>query len=269
MSDPLRPVDPTVRVITRRRTPVGPQAMVAVVLTVLAMVAAAAWAGREPSAPLDPEAVLVAGASASAAAPAATGGASQKPDKLKVRDFVRGGQGRHAITITSISGNQVALTTDDGWRRTVTVTSDTTIRKGGAEATVSDLAVGDRVALRQRKNDDGTYTVTALVVPQPVVGGAVTAVTTTAITIEQRDGSRMTVHVGAATTFHARRGANVGIGDVKVGDRIRAVGNLRADGSLDATAVQIRGKGGPQDRGSRRDAPKASPSASPAPTESS
>ena len=80
----------------------------------------------------------------------------------------RGGRaGFREITIASISGNDVSLVTDDGWRRTVTVTSTVKLTKGGQDITVSDLKVGDQVRLRQTRNDDGSYTVTALAVVIP------------------------------------------------------------------------------------------------------
>ena len=51
---------------------------------------------------------------------------------------VRGGIGRQ-IAITGISGNDLALKTTDGWTRTITVSSSTTITKAGQTITVGDL----------------------------------------------------------------------------------------------------------------------------------
>ena len=63
----------------------------------------------------------------------------------------------------------------DGWTRTITVTADTTITKGGQAIKVGDLDVGDTIAVRQKRNDDGTYSIVATVRPSPKATGEVTA----------------------------------------------------------------------------------------------
>jgi hypothetical protein len=252
MIESPRPLEPVVRASRRN----GSATRIAVVLAVAlaAIVAATAVLGAPPPTRID----AMAGASAS---PAADRSAKPKRDKPKAHGqghgfrglagFHRGqGLGRD-IRITAIAGTRISLETVDGWTRTIEAGPDTKIHKNGTEATVGDLAVGDQVSLRQRRNDDGSFTVTALVVPQPMLGGVVSAVTSSRITVTQRDGSSATIHVGSDTTFKARRGAQVGLGDVKVGDVVIAVGTLRADGSLDATGVHVGGTGKIKERGER------------------
>ncbi|MEX2183950.1 MAG: DUF5666 domain-containing protein [Chloroflexota bacterium] len=251
MTNEFQPVDPTVRAAPRVSSTVRTGLIVASSLAAI-IVATAVFAAPSPSSPPVDALRLGAGASASPSVRA-----PELRDKVRDQLKVRG-IGRE-IRITAISGNRVSLETVDGWTRTVVVDADTVVRKGGVAAAVTDLAVGDRVALRQRRNDDGTFSVTSLVVPQPVLGGEVSAVTATRITISQRDGSSATIHVGADTRFKARRGLEVGIGDVKVGDRLVAVGNLRSDGSMDAAAIQVGGKGQFKERGPKPDkSPKPS-----------
>ena len=96
-------------------------------------------------------------------------------------DFGRGGF--HDITITSISGSNLSLATDDGWTRTIAATSATTITKGGATIALGDLAVGDQIRFSQTKQADGTYTITAIRVILPSIGGKVSAVDGTTITV--------------------------------------------------------------------------------------
>jgi Domain of unknown function (DUF5666) len=222
-----------------------------------------------------------------------------------------GGQGFREITITAISGSNVTLGTDDGWTRTIAVTDDVDLTKGGQDIAVSDLAVGDQVRFRQTRNDDGTYTVDALAVVVPSVrgtvsdvspsgfkltgrGGAVWTITVNAnteyqygtgtgsladvtngtvvvvqgtstgenaltaltvrvkpdravgtvkaktadtITITKRDGSIVTVHVDADTTFRVPGIENADLGDVTVDMAIGVSGRERADGSIDADVV--------------------------------
>ena len=81
------------------------------------------------------------------------------------------------------------------------MTVDTEITKGGDAIELADLAVGDSIRFRQERNDDGTFTITRIDVVQPHVGGTVTAVTDTTITVELRGGTTVTVHVDEDTAF--------------------------------------------------------------------
>jgi len=193
-----------------------------------------------------------------AASPGASAGASLQPDKatqpkLKLpglfrlgfgslfggrSEGLRGGAGRAPITITKIDGSALDLRTDDGWTRTITVGSDTKITKGGQAATVSDLKVGDHVVLRQKRNDDGTYTVTAIAVPTPVVAGTVGAVGDSSFTLKLRDGSTRTVKVSGITTFKVG-GADGSKKDLKAGSFVVAAGSEGPGDAFTATSVRI------------------------------
>jgi len=141
-----------------------------------------------------------------------------------------------AITIASIAGSDLALKTDDGWTRTISVTSTTTITKGGAAIALGDLAVGDEIRFAEEKATDGRYTITAVAVIMPRAGGEVTAIDGQTLTVTQRDGTTATIHVDADTTYQVD-GAAGALSDIKVGSFIVAEGTLRADGSLDAADV--------------------------------
>jgi hypothetical protein len=80
----------------------------------------------------------------------------------------------YQITVTAINGNDLALKTADGWTRTITVTSATTITKAGQTIGVGDLDVGDTIRFSQTANAEGTYTIDAIVVVVPTVPGTVT-----------------------------------------------------------------------------------------------
>jgi len=112
-----------------------------------------------------------------------------------------------------------------------------TITKGGQEIAPADLAVGDRVALREDRAEDGTYTVTDLVVILPTVVGEVTAKTADTITVAGRDGTSTTIHVDADTTYRVAGREAADLADVTVGMIVFAQGTERADGSLDAVTV--------------------------------
>ncbi len=172
---------------------------------------------------------------------------------LGLRDFGGGGRGsglegmRHGfgssvgrgpITIDSIDGTSVGLKTDDGWTRTITLSSATEIDKDGQPTTAAELKVGDKVTLRQKRNNDGTYTVTALSVRLPVVAGTVTAIDGTSVTVRQRDGSSRTVTLTGSTSF--KLGPTDGKkADLKVDSLVAITGTEGAGADFTASTVRI------------------------------
>ena len=157
-----------------------------------------------------------------------------------------GGIGFGDITITAINGSDLSLKTPDGWTRTITVTSSTTITKAGKTIGVGDLAVGDHIRFAQQRESNGSYTVTRIMVVMPTVFGQVSAVNGDTITVTQGGGSTSTIHVSGSTTYQVN-GAAGSLKDVKVGAFVIAEGTQRSDGSLDATTVRTgnRPAGGP------------------------
>ena len=146
------------------------------------------------------------------------------------------GSGHGPITITAISGSSVSLATQDGWKRTITVTPDTKITKGGQTIGAGDLKVGDEVRFTQKRNADGTYTITAIVVPTPVTAGEVTAVNGSTITIKKRDSSTQVITVTSSTVYTLGK-ASGSKADVRVGVDLTAQGTV--DGST-FTALSVR-----------------------------
>lgn len=168
------------------------------------------------------------------------------------------GPGKGPITIRAISGSQLSLATEDGWTRTITAAPDTTITRGGVKIGVGDLRFGDEIRFRQTRNGDGTYTISAVKVTLPKVGGEVTGKTSNSITVKNRDGTTTVIHVTGSTTYKVKgKETGASLGDIADGDKVDAEGTLRADGSLDAVAV----RGGPP-KGQK---PVKVPAASPAP----
>jgi len=165
------------------------------------------------------------------------------PDSGPWKDSGRGDLGWRGrfgpITITSISGANVSLETEDGWTRTIAITSATTITKDGETIAASDLAVGDEIRFRQSRASDGTFTITAIDVVQPRVGGTVTSVTADSITVTGRDGASHTITTTNSTTYRLG-GAAASRSDVVVGSKIVATGSAGADDSFTASTVTIK-----------------------------
>jgi hypothetical protein len=242
----------------------------------------AAPASADPAATADPSAAADPAATAAPAKPNGYGRWNGDPTDPAMpggpgmaRGFGMGGPGMggpgmggRGITITGIAGNDLALRTDDGWARTITVTSDTTITKAGKTIAVGDLKVDDQIRFSQTRNADGTYKIDAIVVVVPTFFGQVSAVDGSTITIKGPGGTTATVHVSGDTTYTTGPSTKAALSDVKVGSFIVAEGATRSDGSLDATALRIGaggrgGWGGPGFPG--RNGP-GHPDASPAPS---
>jgi Domain of unknown function (DUF5666) len=182
-------------------------------------------------------------AAGATATPTATAGVKSEPSKAPGfkgwsdgrMKGLQSGPGRGPITITAISGSNLSLATADGWKRTIGVTSDAKLTKGGQTITVGDLKVGDEVRFTQTRNDDGTYTITAIVVPTPKTTGEVSAVSGNKVTLKKRDGSTQVITVTSSTIYTLGK-ADGSRSDVKVGVDVTAEGTV--DGS-DFTALSV------------------------------
>jgi Domain of unknown function (DUF5666) len=143
-----------------------------------------------------------------------------------------------AISIAAIDGSNLSLKTADGWTRTITVGTSTTITKGGQTIVLGELKVGDQIVFRQTRNADGTYTITAIQVVLPSASGTVGAITSNGFTVKAGDGTTTKVVVTGSTTYHLGRAAGTKA-DVKVGDRVAVQGTRASDGTMTATTVQV------------------------------
>jgi hypothetical protein len=152
------------------------------------------------------------------------------------------GHGMGGIEIAAISGNSISLATEDGWTRTITVDDGTTYSKAGAPIALADLKVGDQIGFRQTKESDGSFTIDSIAVILPRLGGEVTAVDGSTITLKQRDGTTATIKANGDTTYTVN-GNGASLDDVKVGMVLIAEGTLNDDGSLVATNVHAGDKG--------------------------
>jgi hypothetical protein len=215
----------------------------AVVLAGLAIVVTAVVAaGAARNA--DPTAVLGAGAS-----PTASAGASDKvPGRPGIDRWLKRGtpwqQGRGLgqafgrITISAIEGNALSLKTDDGWTRTIAVTSSTTVTKGGANASAGDLAVGDTIRFRETRNADGTFAITTIEVVLPRTAGTISNVSETTFTLTDRDGVAWTVTLTDSTKYWLANATGTR-SDVKAGMTALVIGATASGNKITATQIAV------------------------------
>jgi len=155
----------------------------------------------------------------------------------------RGGAGGE---VTAVSADSITILNRNEDSVVVNVDENTTVRLAAtqSEGTLSDIAVGDTVRVRGRRGDEGTVNARSITV-QPdgdKVGGRVTAVDGSTISLENRDGTA-SVSTDGSTVFYLN-GEAASIADVTEGNRVVAYGVTQADGSVSATLVLIRQRSG-------------------------
>lgn len=263
MDDFISPPEPVQAAAARRAAPM-PWARIGLLgVAVAALLAAAILAFGSTA---TPNGILAAGTSTD-------NGSTIVEDLNGAGGPGRGGFGHGGIIITAISGNNISLQTGDGWTRTITVDSGTTYAKGGATIALADLKVGDQIGFRQTKETDGSYTIDKVAVILPHLGGLVTAIDGSTITVARRDGTTGTIKVTGDTTYKVA-GADATLADVKVGMVLMAEGTENSDGSLTAAAVRAgtfgdRGPGGKGFRGGDGDHDGLGPDSTAAPSATS
>ena len=151
-----------------------------------------------------------------------------------------GGVGFRDITIKAISDSNVTLATDDGWTRTIAVTSTVKLTKGGQAIQLSALKVGDQVRFSQTRNADGTYTVDQIAVVVPSVRGTVSDVSSTGFKVTTRDGSVWTIAINGSTKYQYGTGAGT-LADVKNGTVTLVQGTKTGDNALTALTIRVAG----------------------------
>ena len=237
MDEFTSPAEPVQAAAAARRPAQASLARVGLVgIAAAALIAAAILAFGWASAP---SALLAAGSTGATNQPAVNNLNRGGPGGMGGPGF---GHGLGGITISAISGNSISLATEDGWTRTITVDSGTTYSKSGATIALSDLAVGDQVGFRQTREADGSFTIDSIVVVLPHLGGEITTIDGSTITVTQRDGTAATIKVDGDTTYTVN-GNGAALADVKVGMFLVAEGTLNDDGSLAPANVHAGDKG--------------------------
>jgi hypothetical protein len=117
----------------------------------------------------------------------------------------------------------------------------------GSLTKFSDLHVGDEVAVEGRRSGEGSLEARVIIdadsLPLGIpVGGVVTAVTSSKLTIKMRDGLTMSFALDNGTDYLSRDKAQTTAADVKVGDHVVVVFEQTASGTLTANLILVGGQ---------------------------
>jgi hypothetical protein len=142
-------------------------------------------------------------------------------------------------TVTAVGSGSVTISQPGKTSRTLTLTGSTTYSEAGGAVSQSALVVGVRVFAQGTVDSGGNFTATSVTIAPSSVQGKVASKTPATIVVTTMAGKTVTVDVSAATKFSARGVSAATLANVAVNDRIVATGTLNADGSLNATKVQV------------------------------
>ncbi len=155
---------------------------------------------------------------------------------------VRAGGQISALSATSLTVKNLA-----GTETTYTLNSSTVVTKDRASASLSDLAVGERVHVIISPTFSSSAARVDIVTPH--VLGQVVSVSGDVITLSNPDGLDTTVDVNGSTTY-AKNGASATLSDVTVGSFVAASGTVASDHTtFDASSVIIGVPAGPMGSG--------------------
>jgi Domain of unknown function (DUF5666) len=155
-------------------------------------------------------------------------------------------------TVSDLSASGFKVTTRDGSVWTIAVNGTTTYQYGTGAGTLADVTNGTVARVQGTSTGDNALTALTVRVAADRAVGTVTAKTADSITIKKRDGSSLTVHVDADTTYRVAGKDPATLADVTVDMGIGVSGRTRADGSIDAdTVVAGNGRGILNGRGPR------------------
>jgi RNase P/RNase MRP subunit p29 len=173
--------------------------------------------------------------------------------------------------VTAMEGQTLVITTREGEKEVVT-TSETYFHVPNVEEPgLDDIEVGCIISALGQE-DGGTFTAQIvavararprrrMIVRRNMVGGEVTAIEGTTLTVKTRQGEK-TILTDENTRFRIPGVENPSLEDIKVGDRIIALGHRHEDGDFMARVVGVpKGRGlSPETRALPRDLTEGMPS---------
>lgn len=165
---------------------------------------------------------------------------SISPSRVDIEVPTYGGQ------VTAINGSTITIKDRQGASHTIHTSNSTTVERADTTSTVSAIAVGDQIIASGAKNSDGSLNAEQISVHLPHAGGQIQSVSSSALTVKDRSGATVTIHLSASTQYMTvTTGANgptrtaTSFSALKTGAYILAEGVKNSDGSLNAEVVTI------------------------------
>ncbi|MHB1518103.1 MAG: DUF5666 domain-containing protein [Acidimicrobiales bacterium] len=152
---------------------------------------------------------------------------------------VKGHGSKAVVGVVTAVGKSRLTIESHGTTKSIALESSTKYTKGHTGATLSDLAIGERVRVHLVPGASAA-TASKVVILLPSLVGTVSALTTTGFTLTTGTGVAHTVTTSSTTSYRLGR-SPTGVSSLQVGDKVRAIGVLGPSGSMVASAVTIHG----------------------------
>jgi hypothetical protein len=143
--------------------------------------------------------------------------------------------GDDQFTIDTLRNDEVVVMVDDATNYLGSLTS------------LAGLQVGDEVAVGgERGEEEGTVLAHIVVLGDDLplgvqFGGEVTAVTTSTITVEGRNGETLAFTTNSSTDYMSREGDVDALADIAAGDHVMVLFSQTSSGSLIANVIMVAG----------------------------
>jgi len=150
---------------------------------------------------------------------------------------------RHAYRVTAVTGDTISALTRADQPVTITVGVTTTYTEAGVTAplALSNVSPGELIVVRGARTAPRTFQASMVRILPARVGGVVTAVNGSTLTVRGPYGATYTVSTSSSTVYTARQGKTLTpatAAAVTIGQRIVVYGARGADG-VTFTAVRI------------------------------
>jgi hypothetical protein len=147
--------------------------------------------------------------------------------------------------VTNVAGSTITLTGRNAVQHTINIGGSAKIMQAGQSATTQAIAVGSIVTVQGTTAADGTFTVLRIVIRLPHFAGTIASVSGTSFTLHTRLGKTITINAAPSATYVVRQPgaaptATTTVPSLTVGERVRVVGTLSADGTtLTASRISV------------------------------
>ena len=150
---------------------------------------------------------------------------------------------RHAYRVTAVTGDTISALTRAGQPVTITVGVTTTYTEAGVTAPLglSNVRPGELIVVRGTRTAPRTFQASMVRILPARMGGVVTTVNGSTITVRGPYGATYTVSTASSTVYAARQGKTLTpttAAAVTIGQRIVVYGARGADGTT-FTAVRV------------------------------
>jgi hypothetical protein len=140
--------------------------------------------------------------------------------------------------VVSVNGESIQIQDPTG-THTIDVNSSTSYIRADQSVSRSAVTTGERIGAAGPLASNGVLDAEVIHIDLPSVGGRITNISSSTITVQGRGGSH-TIDVSSSTKYvNDQTQAQLALNNLQVGENIHAEGTLNSNGTLDALVVHL------------------------------